>query len=115
MDIRTRQYGDVLILAVDGRLEARTASSLSQVINEQIATGFVRLIIDLRHVNYASSAGIQVLIQAAHDARRHGGDLRLAAAQPQVKFILHLAGVAELVKMYTDAVTATASYFQSGA
>lgn len=111
MDIRVRHYQNVAILAVDGRLDTLSAPDLAQAIKGQTAVGCYRLVIDLRKVDYLNSAGIKALAQGAQQTRQQGGDLRIANARAHVKFVLHLAGVDSIIKLYANVVAATASYF----
>lgn len=111
MTIRVRHYQNVAILAVDGRIDALSAPDLAQAIKEQTAVGCHRLVVDLRSVDYLNSAGIKALAQGAQQARQQGGDLRIANARAHVKFVLHLAGVDSIIKLYANVVAATASYF----
>jgi anti-sigma B factor antagonist len=111
MEIRIRHYNDVAILSVNGRLDSVTAPQLLQGINEQVTADYVRLVVDMKKVDFLSSVGIKVLLQGAQLTRRQGGDLRLANALMQVKYALNLAGVDCAIKMYPNVVGATASYF----
>lgn len=111
MDIRTRHYNDVAILSVSGRLDSVSTSDFSQVVNEQVAAGYSRLVADLKKVDFLTSAGVKGLVQAAQLTRQRGGDFRLANAQAQVKYVLNLAGVDSVIKLYPNVVGATASYF----
>lgn len=111
MEILTRHYNDVAILSLNGRLDSITASRLLQAINEQIAAAYVRLVIDLKQVDFLNSAGIKALVQGSQLARQHGGDFRLANVQAQVKYVLNLADLTGVMQMYPNVVGATASYF----
>ena len=111
MKIRTRHYNDVAILSVNGRFDSIGALRFSQTVSEQVAAGYSRLVIDLKKVDFLSSAGIKAMIQAVQQTRRLGGDFRIAQAQAQVKFVLNLAGVGSVIKVYPNVVGATASYF----
>ena len=111
MDIRTRHYNDVAILSVNGRLDSASSPQLSQTISEQMEAGFHRLVIDLKRVDFLSSAGIKAMILGVQHSRRQGGDMRIANAQAQVKYVLNLTGVDSVIKVFPNVVGATASYF----
>jgi anti-anti-sigma factor len=113
MDIYTRHYNDVAILSVNGRLDSANAPQLLQAVNEQVAAGYARLVVDLKKVAFLNSAGIKTLVLGTQLAQRQGGDFRLANAHAQVKFVLNLAGVDSVMKVYPNVVSATASYFPS--
>lgn len=111
MTIHARHYHNVAILSVNGRLDTPTAASLARAIEEQIASGYNRLVVDLKEVDYLSSAAIKVLVQGAQQTRRLGGDFRLASARGRVKHVLQLACIDTLIKLYVNVVAATASFF----
>ncbi len=111
MEIRTRHYNNVAILALNGRLDATTTPELSQAIDEQIRVGYGRFVLDLKKVDYLDNTGIKALVQVAQLTRRQGGDFRIANAHAQVKYVLNLAGVDRVIKVYPNVVGATASYF----
>lgn len=111
MDIRARYYNDVAILSLSGRLDSVSTPQFAQAIGEQIAAGYYRLVVDLKKVDFISSAGIKEMIRGVQHTRREGGDVRIANAPPQIKQILLLAGVDTIIKLYPNVVGATASYF----
>jgi anti-sigma B factor antagonist len=111
MDIHTRHYNDVIILSVNGRLDAVTTPYFAQVIDEQVSAGYYRLVVDLKKVDFLSSSGIKALIQATQLVRQQGGDFRLANTWGHVKFVLNLASIDSIIKVYPNVVSATASYF----
>lgn len=111
MEIRTRHYNDVVILSVTGRLDSETAALFLQTIIEQIAAGAVRLVCDLNQMTHLTNGGAKALAEAVQLTREEGGDFRLAHVQVQVKYVLNLTGVDGMIKIYSNVVGATASYF----
>jgi len=111
MDICTRHYNNVAILSVTGRLDAATTPQFSQTLTEQMAAGYTRMVIDLKKVEFLSSAGVKAMMLGVQNTRRQGGDLRVANARAQVRHVLNLAGVDGVIKVYPNVVGATASYF----
>jgi anti-anti-sigma factor len=111
MDICTKHYNNIAILAVNGSLDLASGPLLAQVIQEQIGAGYHHLVVDLKKVEFMNSAGIKILLQAAQKTRQMDGDFRLANARAHVKYVLNLAGVDTVIKVYPNVVAATASYF----
>lgn len=111
MEINTRHYDDVVILALTGRLDAMGAPRLLAAMEEVLAASGVRLVIDLRRADFLSSAGMKALLQGARLARSVGGDVRIAGARSQIKYVLHLTDVHQIIPLYASVVCATASYF----
>jgi anti-anti-sigma factor len=70
-----------------------TSPQLAAALDEAIAAGSRRIILDLKDLNYISSAGIVTIQSAAARLLAEGGSLRLTGAQPAVRVALELAGV----------------------
>ena len=113
MDIFTRHYNNVVILSVNGRLDSEGSPHFTQIVNEQIAAGYHRFVVDLKKVDYLSSSGIKALVQAVKLARQQGGDLCLANVRGHIKFVINLTSIDSIIKIYPNVVSATASYFPS--
>lgn len=109
MEVSTRQEGAATIVSIAGSLDALTAPQLAQVFTQQVADNHFHLVGDLSALEYTSSAGLRVLLQASKESRQHGGDLRLAAVQPHVMQVLDLSGFTSILKFYPDVASAVAS------
>jgi len=110
MEFTTTQQGAVTIVAITGSLDALTAPTFGTALNDAIAHGQVRLVVDLANLEYTSSAGLRVLLNAVKEARQHGGDLRLAAMQAGVKKVFDLSGFTSILKSFADVNAAIASF-----
>ena len=92
MDIRHEREGDVTVLVPSGRIDSTTSAELERACEEHIAQGSTRLLLDLAHVDYVSSAGLRVFLVAGKKAQRVGGRLALCNLSPMVREILAIAG-----------------------
>ncbi len=110
MDITSAAHGQVLTFAVRGRMDTLTAPQLETFLNGQIAEGQQRLVADLSALDFTSSAGLRVLLGALKSARRHGGDLRLAAVPAGVGKVLEISGFTGILKSYASVDAAVASF-----
>lgn len=110
MQVKSEQHGEVVVLSVEGSLDALTAPDLGQAFDAQISAGNFNLVADLAGVDYSSSAGLRVLLAAMKETRQNGGDLRLAAVQDNVNKVLTLAGVASAIGQYADVESAISSF-----
>lgn len=72
MDIKINKQGAKLNLAISGRLDTMTAPELEKAINNNIA-GVEELAIDLKDLEYISSAGLRVLLSAQKKMNALGG------------------------------------------
>jgi anti-anti-sigma factor len=110
MDIKDRQVGDIVIVTLSGSIDALTAPKIAENISGLTSTGKIKLIVDFSGVDYTSSAGLRVLLGAVKETRSQGGDLRLAAVQPDVLKVLKLSGFTNILKLFEDVDSAVASF-----
>lgn len=116
MEVSHRRLNRVDLLTVAGRVDAATAPKLKQVLEELFTEGRYRIVLDLKHLDYISSPGLRVLIEARKRARDwkvtdlEGGDIRIANLPPRVKEVFDLTGFTSLFELYEDTVEAVGSF-----
>ena len=86
---------DYAIVTVRGDLDEQTASRLWQYLSYLILQGRHHIVLDLAGMVLIDSAGVDVLLRAANQAHRGGGDLVLQSARPTVAEVLELAGLTQ--------------------
>lgn len=112
MEITEEKRGEVMIVALSGRLDAVTSPDVEKRLLALIAQGNVRLALDLSGLSYISSLGLRVLMAVAKQVQTGGGRLALAAFSNTVQEIFKLAGFTELFSVHQtvdEAVTYCAS------
>lgn len=102
--------GDVAIASISGSIDSLTAEALSDALTTTVRDHNPCLVADFTAVVYTSSAGLRALLSALKEARRHGGDFRLAGVQPAVLRVLELSGFTGILKRYDDVVAAVGSF-----
>ena len=110
MEFQEKQIGEVTILALTGSIDALSAPKITEHINGFISDGKIKLVADLKGVNYTSSAGLRVLLGAIKDTRAKGGDMRLSGVQPDVLKVLNLSGFTNILKIFETVDDAVSSY-----
>src|SRR5688500_9586993 len=116
MDISHRRLPRVDILALSGRMSAPEAHELQAKIDELFGEGRVRLVLDVTGLEFMSSPGLRVMIEArrkAQSARAQGGghgDLRLAGASTYINEVLARTGFTSFFPVYEEVVDAVGSY-----
>ncbi|MFF9113961.1 STAS domain-containing protein [Streptomyces sp. NPDC014805] len=84
--------GDVRVLSVAGEIDHQTGRALRNALDPAGAPR-PRTVVDLRHVTFMDSSGLNILLHAHRSHTTAGGWLRLAAVQPAVLRTLQLVGV----------------------
>lgn len=116
MEITHRRMNRVDLVAVAGRVDAATAPQLKQQIDALFDEGRYRIVLDLAQLEYISSPGLRVLIEARKCAREwkitdlEGGDIRIANLPPRIKEVFDLTGFTSLFELYNDTVEAVGSF-----
>ncbi|WP_063765239.1 STAS domain-containing protein [Nonomuraea candida] len=88
------QSGDSAVLSPAGDLDLASMEEFRHGLTEAIAClRPPRIVVDLRHVGFCDSSGLNTLIWAANTVEGAGGGLRLTGAQPRVTRLLRLTGL----------------------
>ncbi len=72
MTITKNVEKEVLTLALEGRLDTNTAPELENKIAEELTADIQTLILDLKELEYISSAGLRVLLSAQKKMNKQG-------------------------------------------
>jgi anti-sigma B factor antagonist len=111
MDINYRtEKGNVLVVDVEGDLDARVAADLKEGLNGKIDEGNSWLLINLTEVPYMDSAGLGVLVSGLKNTNRKSGDLRVYGLQPDVKNIFELTRLNKVFQIFDNEETALESF-----
>lgn len=109
LDIQTGTKGNVAVMTVVGRIDSETSPKLDAELTKLIG-GNTKLVLDLKGVDYMSSAGIRAVVKAAQTSKNAGGALKLASAPESVQSILYTVGMLEKVNTYSTVDEAVASF-----
>jgi anti-anti-sigma factor len=105
MNISETREGDVLIVAVEGRIDSTTSRELEGLLPERVQAN-PRVLLDLSEVQYVSSAGLRVLLKAAKVERSTGHKLVLSGLLPQVHEVFQVIGFDSLFRIVPDRAAA---------
>ncbi|SAL87071.1 Putative anti-sigma factor antagonist BtrV [Caballeronia arvi] len=101
MNIIETREGEVLVVAVSGRIDSTTSKQLEDVLPERVQVT-PRVLLDMSDVQYVSSAGLRVLLKAAKIARGTGHGLVLTGLLPQVLEVFQVIGFDSLFRIAGD-------------
>ena len=95
MTINVERSFEHVTLEITGRLDATTSPNLEKTVCE-LPDSTLELVFDVTGLEYISSAGIRVLLQAYKRMRRDAV-MRVADANETVRELLDIAGLSELI------------------
>src|SRR3970040_1904211 len=111
MHIEVRQTGDVRILDLKGRLTAGLGDQiLREAIDELLAEGRRRILLNLSEVAFLDSAGVGELVAGLKTARRFGAELKLLNVGERVYSTLDMTRLLPTFETYDDEGEAVQSF-----
>jgi anti-anti-sigma factor len=111
MEVTGKALKRVYYVTVSGRVDAETAPQLDAVLDEAMAQGYFRFVLDLKDVTFISSRGLRSLLRLRKTVRRFNrGDVRLVNVPPNIQETLSLTGLLSLFPTYDDVVEAVGSF-----
>jgi anti-sigma B factor antagonist len=95
------------VLQPTGRLNMVAAPALKNLVEETVASGQTRIVVDLGEVTFIDSSGLGVLISGLKATRQAGGDLRIAEVPEQVMTVLRLTNLDRVLRVHRTVVDAS--------
>ena len=108
--VERTEKGSVVVLALDGYLDAHTAPQFEKAIQEEHTAGRNRIAVDCAKLTYISSAGLGVFMSFIEEIRGAGGDVKLAGIVPKVYQVFEVLGFPALFDIVDDVPTALAHF-----
>ena len=95
MTIEIKKNADELVLEINGRLDTITAPALEKTINENLGD-IKSLILDLKNLEYISSAGLRVLL-AVQKKLQQVGTMKIFNVCELVMEVFEMTGFADIL------------------
>ena len=92
MTITKTTNANNISLSIAGRLDTVTSVQLSNELDKIFAEGAFNLFLDLKGLEYISSAGLRVLLVAQKQVSSQGTKLELTGVNETVKQVLDITG-----------------------
>ena len=101
--------GDVMVVTVSGRVDSVTAATLDTELGK-IAHNNKKIVLDLKDVEYMSSAGIRAIVKVLQSAKKVDGGAKLANIPGNVVEVLETVGMLQIVEAFPSVDEAVASF-----
>ncbi len=96
---------DIVIVSLEGYLDAHTAPKFEEIIQSELDQGCVRIIVDCQKLTYISSAGLGVFMGFVEEVRERDGDIKICGLEPKVKQIFDILHFETIYDILTDIPT----------
>jgi anti-sigma B factor antagonist len=111
LEITQREMNGIYLLALKGRLVlGEESSGLLTMIDNLLASGATRIVINLEQVNYVDSAGLGALMEMHRKTKARGGSLKLCHLGPKLREALEMARLMPIFETCTSETAAVASF-----
>jgi anti-anti-sigma factor len=110
MDIIERDQGGVSVFSLSGRVDTQGATDLNEALNAAASAGKHKMVLDMAHVGYISSAGLRTLAEIVTKNREAGGDLKLVALEARVMRVLRIIGFDRFFSVHDSVDAAVADF-----
>ena len=95
MTIEIKKNAEETILEIVGRLDTITAPALDKTIQEDVADT-KNLVLDVKGMEYISSAGLRVLLSAQKKMQKIGS-MKVKNVRPEVMEVFEMTGFADIL------------------
>ena len=95
MTMEIKKNADAAVIEIAGRIDTTTAPALEKAINEDIGDA-KNLVLDLKGVQYISSAGLRVLLGAQKKMQKIGS-MKVTNVCEAVMEVLEMTGFADIL------------------
>jgi len=111
MEISSTQFKHCDLVKIFGRVDSSTGPQMDEVLNTIFSNNRFHVVVDLSGVEFMSSAGLRVLINAQKQCKRFNrGEVALAAVPQNIYSALDLAGFIPLFKIFKDQTSAVGNF-----
>ncbi len=98
LDIQQNEHDGVLLLSLNGQIEAETVQKLQTRLKAALVKSSYRLIIDFSRVSFISSIGIGIFVREGSEATKQGGEIILTALEGDTRYVFEKLGLAVAFK-----------------
>ena len=111
MEITVQEFKHCDMITLKGRIDSATAPQLTQALEAANNTGKYKLVVNMKDLEYMSSAGFRALLAAQRNSKRYNrGEVVLASVPDRIREALELAGFTELFKTFDDPLLAVGHF-----
>ncbi len=109
LSIQTETREKVTVVTTAGRIDSGSAPEFDTALTK-VATESTNIVLEMKGVEYMSSAGIRAVVKAAQIVEKKGGAVNMAAAPELITSIFYTVGLVDKIKSYATVEEAIASF-----
>jgi len=110
MDVSIRDVATIKVVGLEGDLDTNTAPDAEQHLNQTIADGATKILLNLEKLEYTSSAGLRVLLSTAKKLKAAAGSLRICCLNETVEEVFEISGFDTILDVFATEAEALAGF-----
>jgi anti-sigma B factor antagonist len=109
IDVRTKG-NDVTLIVLRGEIGTETVNHFKDKIDQIVADGKTKLVMDFQEVNYLNSMGLGVVAATLKKVKKSKGDLKLINLSPAVQELFELTRLTKVFEIFDSEEEAVKSF-----
>lgn len=100
MEAQVEEKGDVVVVRIQGRLDAASSPQLEKKVNAIIDSGHFKIILNFAGVEYLSSAGMRLMLSVSKKLKHLEGKVVACSINDDVMEVVKMAGFHQVLELY---------------
>ena len=100
METKIEEKGEVIVVRLEGRLDAASSPQLEKKLHSIIESGYFKLILNFSSVDYLSSAGMRLMLAISKKLKSLEGKLVACQMSDDVMEVIKMAGFQQVIEIY---------------
>jgi anti-sigma B factor antagonist len=90
---------EIVLIELEGEVDAYTARTLDKTLNDLLAQGHSKLVLDASQMDFISSPGLRAILFAHRELCEQGGQVRVCGLTGQVRRLFEMVGLDECLQL----------------
>ncbi len=100
METQVEEKGDVIVIRLEGRLDAASSPALEKQINSIIDSGHFKIVLNFSAVDYLSSSGMRLMLSISKKLKSLEGKLVACNMNDEVLDVIKMTGFQQVLEIY---------------
>ncbi|HEY3280952.1 MAG TPA: STAS domain-containing protein [Armatimonadota bacterium] len=110
LNIQVRKVDDVAVVVLSGELDTYSCPNLRQSVGDLVDQGHLKIVLNLKDVEYVDSAGLGTLVGNLKRVTEKGGQLKLVNCNAQIQKVFNITGLVRIFEQYDSEEAAIKSF-----
>jgi len=102
MQFSVKTAGEVAIVMLQGKLDHRTSPDVQEQMTVLFEKGEAKILVNLKDLDYVSSAGLRIFLAAARQLKPDGGEIRICSLNDIVREVFEISGFTTIFKVFAN-------------